>query len=166
MTDTAGVTGRYTLWGGQLSVYTARVRSYLIKKRIPYRERYPSHPDFGGRIVPGLGFFVIPVLETPDGTILEDSSEIIDYLEERHPEPCFVPSTPVQRAVRPGLGQIRFPWRGVIMQRECFPQMLWHFSRVLAHARELQGDALARWNALRPGRGHDWHDGEHHQLPG
>ena len=56
MTDTIEADQRYTLWGGQLSVDTARVRSYLIKKRIPYRERYPSHPDFGGRILPTLGF--------------------------------------------------------------------------------------------------------------
>jgi len=99
MTNTIDPQERYTLWGGQLSVYSARVRSYLIKKRIPYRELYPSHPDFGGRIVPALGFFVIPVLETPDGAIIQDSSDIIDYLEERFPEHCFVPSTPVQRVV-------------------------------------------------------------------
>ena len=91
--------GRYTLWGGPLSIYTAKVRSYLIKKGIPYRELFPSHPDFGNRIVPALGFFVIPVLETPDGEIVQDSSDIIDYLEERFPEPCFVPTTPLQRAV-------------------------------------------------------------------
>jgi glutathione S-transferase len=99
MSETANPDERYTLWGGQLSVYTARVRSYLIKKRIPYRELYPAHPDFGSRIVPALGFFVIPVLEAPDGTIVQDSSDILDYLEARHPEPCFVPSSPVQHAV-------------------------------------------------------------------
>ena len=98
MSDTTSADPRYTLWGGPLSVYTAKARSYLIKKRIPYRELFPSHPDFGSRIVPALGFFVIPVLETPDGTIVQDTSEMIDYLEARFPEPCFVPSTPVQRA--------------------------------------------------------------------
>ncbi len=99
MSDTANPDERYTLWGGALSVYTAKARSYLIKKRIPYRELYPSHPDFGSRIVLALGFFVIPVLETPDGTIVQDTSDIIEYLEARHPDPCFVPSTPVQRTV-------------------------------------------------------------------
>lgn len=99
MSNTNNPDTPYTLWGGPLSVYTARVRSYLIKKRIPYRELFPSHPDFGSRIVPALGFFVIPVLETPDGTIVQDTSDIIDYLESRFPEPCFVPSTPVQRTV-------------------------------------------------------------------
>ena len=87
----------YTLWGGPLSLYTGKVRSYLIKKRIPYRELYPSHPGYGSRILPALGFFVVPVLEAPDGTIVEDSSDIIDYLEARHPEPSFAPPTPLQR---------------------------------------------------------------------
>lgn len=99
MTNTINPDQRYTLWGGQLSVYTAKVRSYMIKKRIPYRELYPSHPDFGNRIIPALGFFVIPVLETPDGEIVQDTSDIIDCLEARFPDPCLVPSTPVQRTV-------------------------------------------------------------------
>ena len=99
MTHSIDPAERYTLWGGPLSVYTAKVRSYLIKKRIPYRELFPSHPDFNSRIIPALGFFVIPVLETPEGTIVQDSSEIIEHLEARFPDPCFVPSTPLQRAV-------------------------------------------------------------------
>jgi glutathione S-transferase len=99
MTKTNDPKARYTLWGGQLSVYSAKVRSYLIKKGIPYRELYPSHPDFGSRIVPSLGFFVIPVLEAPDGNVVQDSSDIIDYLEERFPDPCFMPPSGLQRAV-------------------------------------------------------------------
>ena len=90
---------RFTLWGAPLSVYSAKGRSYLIKKRIPYRELFPSHPDFGSRILPSLGFFVIPVLETPGGEIVQDTSDIIDYLEARFPEPSFVPQTPVQQTV-------------------------------------------------------------------
>ena len=90
---------RYILWGGPLSTYTAKARAYLIKKRIPYREVFPAHPDFGSRVVPTTGFFVIPVLEAPDGTVISDTSDIIDYLEARFPEPCFTPSTPLQCAV-------------------------------------------------------------------
>lgn len=42
---------------------------------------------------------VVPVLETPDGAILQDTTEIIDYLESRHPEPSMRPPGPVQRMV-------------------------------------------------------------------
>jgi glutathione S-transferase len=60
---------------------------------------YPSHPDFGQRILPAIGLFVIPVLETPEGEIVQDSTDIIDYLEARFPEPCFIPETPIQRTL-------------------------------------------------------------------
>lgn len=99
MVDKISPDDRYTLWGAPLSVYSAKVRSYLIKKRIPYRELFPSHPEFNERIIPALGFFVIPILETPDGTIVQDTSDILDYLEARHPEPRVIPATPVQRSV-------------------------------------------------------------------
>lgn len=99
MTQTTNINDRYTLWGGPLSAFSAKVRSYLIKKRIPYREMYPSHPDFGQRILPAIGLFVIPVLETPEGEIVQDSTDIIDYLEARFPEPCFIPETPIQRTL-------------------------------------------------------------------
>jgi glutathione S-transferase len=91
--------GTYTLWGGPLSLYSGKARSYLIKKGIPYREYFGSHPDFARRIVPAVGLVVIPVLEAPDGTIVQDTTCIIEYLEAVFPEPCFVPSTPLQNAV-------------------------------------------------------------------
>jgi len=76
----------------------------LIKKRIPYRECYPSHPVFQTAILPALGFFVVPVLEAPDGAIIQDTSEIIEHLEETFPEPRLNPSTPMQRTVAALIG--------------------------------------------------------------
>ena len=64
----------YTLWGSANSLYTGKLRSYLIKKGLPYRERYPSDPDFAARVLPVVGHFAIPVLETPDGAILRASA--------------------------------------------------------------------------------------------
>ena len=91
--------GVYTLWGGPLSLYSGKARSYLIKKGIPYRELYPSHPDFPRRIMPAVGLFVVPVLEAPDGTIVQDTTDIIEYLEARYPEPVFTPASALQNAV-------------------------------------------------------------------
>jgi len=91
--------GAYTLWGGPLSLYSGKARSYLIKKRIPYVERFPSHRDFPARVMPAIGLFVIPVLEAPDGELVQDTTRIFEYLEARHPEPVVVPSSPLQNAV-------------------------------------------------------------------
>jgi len=89
----------YTLWGGALSLYTGKVRSYLIKKGIPYREFYASHPDFAARIRPIVGMGVTPVLETPGGEVLQDTTAIIERMEQLVPAPAMIPSTPVVRAL-------------------------------------------------------------------
>lgn len=89
----------YVLWGAAHSLYTGKLRSYLIKKGLPYRERYPSDPEFAARILPVVKHMVVPVLETPAGDILQDSGDIIDYLEARHAEPVMDPVTPVQQVI-------------------------------------------------------------------
>jgi len=89
----------YTLWGSAHSLYSGKARSYLIKKGLPFRERYPSDPDFGSRILPAVGHFVVPVLETDNGKIIQDSGDIIDFLEQRHAEPLLEPQSPVQQWV-------------------------------------------------------------------
>ncbi len=99
MSDTRPSASTCTLWGGALSLYTGKVRSYLIKKGVPYREFYASHPDFQSRIRPVVGLGVTPVLETPDGSILQDSTEIIEAMEQRLPERPMIPATPVLRAL-------------------------------------------------------------------
>jgi glutathione S-transferase len=41
----------------------------------------------------------LPILELDDGTILTESLAIIEYLEELHPEPPMIGSTPLERAL-------------------------------------------------------------------
>lgn len=89
----------YILWGSPHSLYTGKVRSYLIKKRLDFRERCPSDPAFNECILPAVGHFVVPVLETPAGEIVQDCSDIIDLLETRLSEPALDPITPTQRLV-------------------------------------------------------------------
>lgn len=91
--------GRYTLWGTPHSFYTGKIRSYLTKKGVAFREICPSHPRFQAVIVPTVGQMVVPVLETPEGQILQDTSDMIDHLESRQPAPPMIPAMPVQRAV-------------------------------------------------------------------
>jgi glutathione S-transferase len=72
---------RFVLWGANWSLYTAKVRPYLIKKGIEYVELNPSHPHFKESVLPQIGHFTVPVVETPDGEIIADSTEIMDLLE-------------------------------------------------------------------------------------
>jgi len=82
---------KYILWGASWSLYTAKVRPYLIKKGIDYVEINPSHPDYGSTIMETVGYFTVPVLETPDGDVIADSTEIMEYLEPRFPDPPMLP---------------------------------------------------------------------------
>jgi len=88
-----------TLWGTPHSLYTGKVRSYLIKKGLPFRELFPHHPRFGTEVLPAVRLMVMPIVETPDGQFYQDTSDIISALERRHPQAPVVPSTPVQRVV-------------------------------------------------------------------
>lgn len=99
MSDTRPAADVYTLWGGALSLFSGKLRSYLIKKRIAYREFYASHPDFRARLRPVVRLGVTPVLETPQGEVLQDSTAIIEFMEERVPARPMIPHTPVQRTV-------------------------------------------------------------------
>ena len=82
---------KYVLWGANWSLYTAKVRPYLIKKGIEYVELNPSHPHFDESVLPQIGHFTVPVLESPDGDLIADSTEIMEYLEPKFPNPPMLP---------------------------------------------------------------------------
>ena len=87
----------YTLYGSYASFYTAKVRTYLRKKGIPFVERLPSDPMFRNKVRPASGSHRIPQLMTPEGEVIQDSVEIIDLLERRFPDVPAFPDTPRQR---------------------------------------------------------------------
>ncbi|MBP8925256.1 MAG: glutathione S-transferase [Pseudomonadales bacterium] len=87
------------LWGTSHSLYTGKVRSYLIKKGLGFTELMPHHPRFQAEIVARIRHFVVPVLETADGALYQDSTVIIDELERCFPDRPMVPTTPVLRVL-------------------------------------------------------------------
>jgi len=90
---------RYTIWGTPHSLYTGKIRSYLIKKGIAYEEIMASDPHFVADIIRQVGLKVIPVMQSPGGDIIQDTTAMIDYIESRVAAPNFVPPGPVQRIV-------------------------------------------------------------------
>ncbi len=84
----------YRVFGSELSPYSVKVRSYFRYKGIPHEwlirsaateaefQRYAKLP-------------LIPLVVTPDGTALQDSTPIIERLEGVHPEPAIQPDDPV-----------------------------------------------------------------------
>jgi glutathione S-transferase len=88
----------YTLYGSYASYYTAKSRSLLRKKGIPFVERLPSESRFRDTVRPTSGSHRIPQLLTPDGQVIQDSVEILDHVEATFPEIPAFPATPSQRA--------------------------------------------------------------------
>ena len=91
------MTDHYTLYGSYASYYTAKSRSYLRKKGIPFVERLPSDSLFRDKVRPASGSHRIPQLLTPEGQVVQDSVEMLDYLEQRYPHLPAIPATPKQR---------------------------------------------------------------------
>jgi glutathione S-transferase len=84
----------YRIIGAEMSPYSVKVRSYFRYKEIPHQwvlrnaasqaeyEKYARMP-------------IIPLVVTPEGTGIQDSTPIIDAMEKRYPEPSIHPDDPV-----------------------------------------------------------------------
>jgi len=88
---------QYTLYGAPMSLYTGKARAYLIFKNLPYTEIFSSLKIYKNVIVPQTGVRFVPVVKTPAGEYLQDTAQIIDTLEQRHPERSVIPTTPKQK---------------------------------------------------------------------
>jgi len=82
----------FILYGEPISLYTGKVRAYLRFRNIPFVEKSVTK-----EIIKTIGYFMIPVLETPEGDLVQDTTEIIDYLEQRFQGPSIYPDNPVQK---------------------------------------------------------------------
>ncbi len=89
------MTAPYILYAAECSYYSAKARAYLLAKRVPYVERPNADRGYRERARVTVGYDVIPILETPDGAIIQDTVEIIDYLEPRFATPPAYPDTAV-----------------------------------------------------------------------
>jgi glutathione S-transferase len=88
----------YRIIGAEMSPYSVKVRSYFRYKGLPHQwilrnaasqaeyEKYARMP-------------IIPLLVTPEGTGIQDSTPIIDQVEKLHPEPSIHPRDPIAEFV-------------------------------------------------------------------
>lgn len=71
----------YRLYGAAISLYTGKVRAYLRYRNVPFVEQ-AGRPEIFERI----GFQMIPVLHAPDDELVQDTTVIIDYFEDKFAE--------------------------------------------------------------------------------
>ena len=70
-----------TLFGAPVGMWTGKIRSYLRKQGIPFVERFPSDPVFEREVMPAVKRFINPVIRLADGTLVQDTADIIDHFE-------------------------------------------------------------------------------------
>ena len=83
----------YRIFGVELSPYSVKVRSYFRYKRIPHEwvvrsmqkmEEFQKHAKLP----------LIPLVVTPEGEGIQDSTPILERFEAEHPEPSIHPADP------------------------------------------------------------------------
>jgi glutathione S-transferase len=88
----------YRIIGAEMSPYSVKVRSYFRYKAIPHQwilrnaasqAEYEQHARMP----------IIPLVVTPEGTGIQDSTPIIERIEKLHPEPSIHPDDPVARFI-------------------------------------------------------------------
>jgi glutathione S-transferase len=89
----------HRLIGAEVSLYSGKVRAYLRYKDIPFVEVAATREVYRDIIVPRTGVRFIPVLISDDDVAVQDSTEIIDFLEARYPRASVYPSSELQRLV-------------------------------------------------------------------
>jgi glutathione S-transferase len=92
------MTDGYRIFGAEMSPYSVKVRSYFRYKAIPHQwilrnagsqAEYEAHAKMP----------IIPLVVTPEGVGIQDSTLIIDQIEKLYPEPSIIPDEPITRFI-------------------------------------------------------------------
>lgn len=119
------------------STFARRVKIALIEKNIPHEEVLV---DLAGRQQKTPAYLAlnpyarVPTLEE-DGFVLYESSAILMYLEDEHPEPALIPGDAKGRAhvdmhLRLCDAQMAAPAGVIIFQKRFFPEAKWNLEAI------------------------------------
>src|SRR6266545_3791216 len=89
----------FTLYDAARCPYAARVRITLAEKSLPYDAVAIDLDDRPAWLYSKNATGRVPVLEEDGGFVLPESAVIMDYLDERYPEPPLLPADAAERAL-------------------------------------------------------------------
>ena len=81
---------QYVIFGSEYSPFSVKVRSYFRYKDIPHEWR-PRNRDNLAEFQALAKLPLIPLVLSPDGTVQQDSTPIIETFEEAFPDPALQP---------------------------------------------------------------------------
>jgi glutathione S-transferase len=88
-----------TLYTAQRCPYAARVRIVLGEKQLPYDAVEIDLDDRPAWLYDKNPLGRVPVYEEDEGLVLPESRVIMEYLDERFPEPALLPPDAAERAL-------------------------------------------------------------------
>jgi glutathione S-transferase len=130
-----------TLYDADRCPYCARVRIVLAEKGLEYETVVVDLDDRPAWIYEKNPLGRVPVLEE-DAFVLPESAVIMEYLEERYPEPPLWPADPAERAAG----------RLLVERFDQLSRPYYALRRGDEDARDRLGDELAKLDAVLAGR--------------
>jgi RNA polymerase-associated protein len=136
-----------TLYSAARCPYAARARIVLAEKGIDHEIVEIDLSDRPGWLYEKNPTGRVPVIEEDDGSPLPESAVIMEFIEERYPEPALLPADPADRAAVRLLifrdGDLTSPYyalrRGEDGAREKLDAALARFDALLAEQPYLSG---------------------------
>ncbi|MGH8505387.1 MAG: glutathione S-transferase family protein [Stenotrophobium sp.] len=87
----------YTLYVFYISYFSGKMQAYLRYKGVAHET---VEPKWGGELLrliyPNTGLMKVPVVRTPEGQWLADSTPMIDWFEQRFADAGVIPQDPLQ----------------------------------------------------------------------
>jgi glutathione S-transferase len=80
------------VYGSEHSYFTGKLEAYLRFKEIPYERRPLGVWMYSWKLPRLLGGAQLPTVRLADGRWMTDTTPMIAWLEERHPEPAVIPA--------------------------------------------------------------------------
>ncbi|MFT5100093.1 MAG: glutathione S-transferase [Planctomycetaceae bacterium] len=122
--------GRYTLWGGEHSLFTRKLQAMLNYLAVDYEFKLKT-VEAGPSVEARLGTHFIPGLETPEGWFIHDTTPIGLMLNGKYPSRAIVPTSPVQRIAAHLLEDWADEWFGryAISSRWCYADNVEHVAK-------------------------------------
>lgn len=94
--DSARSERNYTLYLMHISYFSGKMQAYLRYKEIPHDCIELKWGGMLNVLYPNTGLMKVPVIQTPQGQWLADSTPMIDWFEREHSAGAVIPDDPYQ----------------------------------------------------------------------
>ena len=113
--------------GASEPYFTRKLTGYMSYKGLPWQQRMKTYPD---HVLASAWPGAMPVVETPDGDVIWDTTSVILHLEERYREHAVLPEDDTLRFLCLAIEDFSDEWI-----YRCSVPTRWYFEDNARHAR-------------------------------